>query len=56
MAENDRNLFSHSAGAWKSEVRELAGLVLPAGLRDSLLHTFLSASGGLLATLGVLAL
>lgn len=56
MTLNNRNLFFHSSGGWESEIRTLAGLVPPGAVRESLFHTFLLARGGLLATLGVLAL
>lgn len=56
MTSNNRNLFFHSSGGWESEIRTFAGLVPPGAVKEGLLHTFLLARGGLLATLGVLAL
>ena len=32
---NNGNLFSHSSGGWKSEIKVLAGLILLRGMRES---------------------
>lgn len=49
---NNRNLFSHSSGGYKSETKVSAGLVLSEGLEANLIHMF---PGGLLAIWDFLA-